>query len=201
MDPAAESQQRLTDEKRALRRLMAARREALDPAERARLSAAMTARLEAMPEMAQPRVVAGYAAIRGEIDAAAVLDAARRRAARVLLPRVNTGVPRLKFHEVAAGAVLLAGPFNLREPDPSWPEVPIEEADVVIVPGLAFDAEGRRVGYGGGYYDRVCERVREAGRGFLVGIAYEIQLVPRCPAGEHDVPVHAVVTDSRVVRP
>ena len=116
--------------------------------------------------------------------------------------------PRLRFHDVDITAallptgdgVLVPGPFGLREPAPSAPEVAVESIDVMLLPGLAFDRAGRRLGYGGGYYDEAAGRLRAAGRGLLVGVAYDFQIVDRCPAGDADVGVDCVVTDGQVVR-
>ena len=191
-----------------------ARRQEVSPAERARLSAAMTARLGALPELVAATksggTVAGFVALpgKGEVDPAAALSAARARGAHVALPRVSAEAPRLRFHDVTDTAALLPGddaalvpgPFGLREPAPSAPEITVENIDVMLLPGLAFDRAGRRLGYGGGYYDEAAGRLRAAGRGFLVGIAYDFQIVDRCPAGEADVGVDCVVTDGQVVR-
>jgi 5-formyltetrahydrofolate cyclo-ligase len=182
---------------------MAERRDVLSPQDRAALSRAASARLLALPELgaAPGRTLSGYAAVRGEIDPSAVLDAARVAGATVTLPRVVSSRPRLRFHRVATGDTLISGRFGLLEPDPEAPEVPVEHLDVVIVPGLAFDAGGRRLGYGGGYYDEVGARVRSAGRGVLVGFGYDFQVVDLCPWGEGDVVLDLLVTDARVMRP
>ena len=73
---------------------------------------------------------------------------------------------------------------------------------MLLVPGLAFDGQGRRLGYGGGYYDETVRRLRGrgTGRGFLVGVGFDFQLIDHCPAGEGDVTIDCVVTDARVVR-
>ena len=198
----------LLEEKRALRHTMLARRQEVSPEERARLSAAMTARLEALPELlaahASGGTVAGFVALpaKGEVDPAAALAASHARGAKVALPRVSPVPPRLRFHEVDPfdEAALAPGPYGLREPVASAPEVDVERIDVMLLPGLAFDRSGRRLGYGGGYYDEAAGKLRAAGRGFLVGLAYDFQLVERCPAGEADVGVDCVVTDRQVVR-
>lgn len=182
---------------------MAERRERLAPGERASLSVAAADRLLALPELAAGpgRTVSGYVAVRGEIDPAGILEAARAAGAVVVLPRVVSERPRLRFHRAEPGAPLRPGPFGLLEPAPDSPEVSLEGIDVVIVPGLAFDAGGRRVGYGGGYYDEAGRRLRAAGRGaILVGLAFDFQIVDRCPSGEGDVALDMVVTDARVLR-
>jgi len=198
----------LLEEKRALRQAMMARRQEVSPAERARLSAAMSARLGTLPEVVAASTsggtVAGFVALpgKGEVDPAAALAAAHARGAHVALPRVSAEAPRLRFHDVdpTDDAALVPGPFGLREPAPSAPELAVENIDVMLLPGLAFDRAGRRLGYGGGYYDEAAGKLRAAGRGFLVGVAYDFQLVERCPAGETDVGVDCVVTDGQVVR-
>jgi len=188
---------------------MAERREKLPAEERARLSAAAAARLIAVPEiaarLAPQRTVSGYVAAHGEMDPAPALAECRMRGAEVVLPRVVDEAPRLRFHRAEGGAdglsvELTSGRFGLLEPPASAPEVALEAIDVVIVPGLAFDSAGRRLGRGGGYYDEAAARLRATGRGLLVGLGYDFQMVDRCPAGEGDVAVDCVVTDQRVVR-
>jgi 5-formyltetrahydrofolate cyclo-ligase len=71
---------------------------------------------------------------------------------------------------------------------------------VILLPGLAFDQEGHRLGYGGGYYDEVGALVRREGKALLVGLGFDFQLVDRCPAADGDVDIDRVVTDARVVR-
>jgi 5-formyltetrahydrofolate cyclo-ligase len=193
----------ISAEKRALRREMAERRASLSTAERRARAQAATARMLALPELASlaGRTVSGYVAVRGELDPAAVLDAARAAGADVALPRVALTTPRLRFHRVDAGAALVPGPSGLLEPDAASPEVPVERIDVMIVPGLAFDADGQRVGFGGGYYDEAGARLRAARtRAVLLGFCYDFQVVARCPTVAADVAVDAVVTERRVLR-
>ena len=195
---------------------MTERRQQVSPQERARASAAVSARLQALPELvaagAPGRTVAGFVALaaRGEIDPAPALAAAHARGACIALPRVSAESPRLRFHDVdvystlpmapARPAALAPGPYGLLEPLPTAPEVEVTDIDLMILPGLAFDRAGNRLGYGGGYYDQAAGRLRAAGRGFLVGVAYDFQLVERCPAGADDVAVDCVVTERELVR-
>ena len=187
---------------------MMARRQAVLPEDRVRMSAAAVARLEALPEMMAVSTaggtVAGYVALatKGELDPAPALAGAHASGARVALPRVSASAPRLRFHAVdpGDGSALGPGAFGLMEPLPSHDEVPVESIDLMILPGLAFDRQGRRLGYGGGYYDEAAGRLRAAGRGFLVGLAYDFQVVDRCPADENDVDIDCLVTDRGVVR-
>jgi 5-formyltetrahydrofolate cyclo-ligase len=188
---------------------MSERRAGLPAAERNARAEAAAQRLLALPELAglAGRTIAAYVAVKGELDPAAALERARARGCKVALPRVSREPPRLRFHEVASGEAVapmsMSGPFGLLEPAAGSPEVAAEDLDVVIVPGLAFDAQGRRLGFGGGYYDGALAlaRGRAAGRPALIGLAYDFQIVEVCPAGDGDVPVDLVVTDVRVLRP
>jgi 5-formyltetrahydrofolate cyclo-ligase len=101
---------------------------------------------------------------------------------------------------MAPGAALVPGSFGISEPEPDAPELPVSAIDVMIVPGLAFDEQARRLGFGGGYYDGALAGARSAGRPMLIGFAYEFQIVGDVPAGPDDMPVDLVVTDARVIR-
>jgi 5-formyltetrahydrofolate cyclo-ligase len=195
----------LREEKRALRRAMAERRDALDPAQRAAMAARAAEVFLDLPEVQAARTVAGFVATRSEIDSAPVLDTLRQRGAAIVLPRVSTGLipPRLRFHLNDPGTELIFGIFGLLEPRADAPEIPAHGIDLFMVPGLAFDLRGARVGYGGGYYDELAAYVRahpDAANARFIGYGFDFQLLDTCPTGEWDVPLDSVVTDDRVVR-
>jgi len=141
---------------------------------------------------------------RGEVDLSEAIAARASSGAQLALPRVFPDPPRLRFFAVTPETPLSPGTYGILEPPTDAPEVSAEELDVLLVPGLAFDLSLRRLGYGGGYYDETARRLRGAalnpGRGFLVGVGFDFQLIPNCPAGEADVAIDCVVTDARVVR-
>jgi len=188
----------LVAEKRALRRSMIDLRGALTPEERADRSRAAATWLATLPELASARTVAGYLATRAELDPAPALAAVERRGGTVVYPRVTDGQPRLRFHWVRSATELRPGAYGILEPPEAAPEVAPGELDVILLPGLAFDPDGHRLGYGGGYYDEVGALVRQ-GRVLLVGVGFDFQLIDRCPAADGDVNIDRVVTDARVV--
>ena len=190
----------LVEEKRVLRRAMSDRRAALPAEERAERSRQAARRLAELPELAGARAVAGFLAKGAEIDPAEALAEVGRRGGTVVYPRVTAGEPRLRFHWVAGPDDLRPGAYGILEPEAACPEVAPQDLDVILLPGLAFDPAGRRLGYGGGYYDEVGGLVRREGRALLVGVAFDFQVVDRCPAGEDDVTIDGVVTETRVVR-
>ncbi len=167
----------LPDERKAALRAGAkgARGRKRGPAARAALE-----RLTSLPELGAARVAAFYQAIGDEVPVEAAAEACRARGARVVYPLV-------------VGAELELAP------DPARPErVRAEEVDVFVVPGLLFDRTGRRLGRGGGHYDRLLARRRTGA--VLVGVAYADRVVDALPEDPWDVRMHAVVSDEFVLR-
>ena len=191
----------LAEEKRALRLAMRDARAALTAEQREALTMLATDRLAALPAVSGigKRAIAGYVAVAGELSPAGVLAYVRDRGGLVAFPRVNDAPPRLRFHTLGEGIRLRPGRFGLSEPPETAPEIQANELAVMIVPGLAFDFAGRRVGFGGGYYDGVIDEAR-AGGATVIGFAYDFQIVDRCPAGPDDRAVDLIVTDARVIQ-
>lgn len=158
-----------------------------------------------LPELAHARTVAAYVSVGSEPGTPALLDALRARDVRVLLPALlpdndldwgpYTG-------EESLAPVRHGGRMTLLEPSGErlGPDA-VTGADVVLLPGLAVDARGMRLGRGGGSYDRVLGRLGRAGaHPALVVLLYDTEVLDRVPAEPHDRPVHAVVTPSGVRR-
>ncbi|MGR3292210.1 MAG: 5-formyltetrahydrofolate cyclo-ligase [Paracoccaceae bacterium] len=134
--------------------------------------------------------ISGYMPIRTEIDtlpALAVLSKTHTIAVPVVL---GSGQP-LEFHRWRPGCPMKAGAFGARIPVAAEPIVP----KVVILPLLAFDARGYRLGYGGGFYDRTLEILRSRGLVLAVGFAYDAQEIDNVPTEATDQPLDAVVTE------
>jgi 5-formyltetrahydrofolate cyclo-ligase len=149
--------------------------------------------------------VAAYLAVKAEIDPASFVDTAGQRGVAIAYPRITTGSPRLRFFQIAGPQNLRTGRYGIPEPDSSCAEVPLADIGVFVVPGLAFHAQGQRLGSGGGYYDEIIARARSAGTmtrsagAVFVGFAFDFQLVDHCPAADQDQPIDCLVTDTRVV--
>lgn len=179
------------------RQVMAERRSRAD---RPGSQAALESRLEALLSTLVFRRLAAYLAMPGEADVDAVLRRHRQSGGALWLPRFNASS---RLYDLAAvcsfEAEVRPGAFGIREPLPTLPAVsPAERcsADVLwLVPGVAFDAAGNRLGHGRGYYDRLLE----GSRGVRIGVAWDWQVLPALPHDAHDVPMDWVVTDIRTI--
>jgi 5-formyltetrahydrofolate cyclo-ligase len=181
--------------KRELRTRMRAVRRVLPRSACELRAASATERLLSLPELQRAQTVLGFHAIHNELDPAALLARASELGKRIVLPRVHDA--GLSLHVYAPGDVLEESGYGTLDPSPDAPLVDPAEVDLVLVPGLAFDARGHRIGYGRAFYDRLLPTLVRA---FSVGIAYDFQVLPELPNEIHDVPVNCVVSDARVLR-
>ncbi|GAA3866684.1 5-formyltetrahydrofolate cyclo-ligase [Streptomyces lacrimifluminis] len=192
-------------DKRTSRRDLLAARGGLTAADVEAAGAALASRALDLPELAHARTVAAYVSVGTEPGTRALLDALHARGVRVLLPVLlpdndldwGTYTGEGSLVEVRHG-----GRTALLEPagDRLGADA-VTDADAVLLPGLAVDGLGLRLGRGGGSYDRVLARLERSGADpALVVLLYDSEVVPRVPAEPHDRPVHAVVTPSGVRR-
>ena len=141
--------------------------------------------LAPMPGM----IVAGYHAHQDEADPALLLKALAGLGARIAFPRVTARDAALDFHLVPGGEFLSPGRHGIHEPLAHWPKV---VPQLLLVPLLAYDDHGYRLGYGGGYYDRTLVKLAGAR---AIGIAYGGQRMETLPHDSHDHPLDAVLTE------
>ena len=190
----------LHEAKLALRRQILERRDVLPAEARGVASAAIAAKIAALPQFTSARTVLLTIAFRSEWSTAALLHAALAATKTVVVPRVDVQARMLELHSITdPERDVVAGPMGIPEPRLDQPRVTRDAIEFVLVPGVAFDLAGHRLGYGGGYYDRLLPMLPpHAAR---VAGAFEIQIVDRVPAAPHDVAVDAIVTESRIVVP
>lgn len=186
--------------KAGLRRAMLARRAALTASDVARASQAVARQLLALPAYGTAREVAAYLPVKNEVDAAIVARQALADGKRLLLPRCRQDAPGLlDLGCVSCLSDVVPGRFGLLEPREELCRPPEAFApDLILVPGLAFDRLGRRLGFGGGYYDRLLA-LPMAANAFSVGLGFDFQLVAALPADPWDRPVAAVITDRQTI--
>jgi 5-formyltetrahydrofolate cyclo-ligase len=188
-------------EKTALRRQLLAARTLLTSDDVQKAAAVLANFALNLPELRRAWTVAAYVSIGSEPGTRALLDALHERDVRVLLP-VLLEDNDLDWAAYEGAERLVRARRGLLEP--SGPRLGVDavlEADTVLLPGLAVDVRGMRLGRGGGSYDRVLARIARAGHDpALVVLLYANEVVERVPEEPHDHPVHAVVTPEVTLR-
>ncbi|MHC1768774.1 MAG: 5-formyltetrahydrofolate cyclo-ligase [Verrucomicrobiia bacterium] len=135
-----------------------------------------------------------YAPRGDELDLTPLIDAAAREGKRIALPRFDVATRLYEACEIDCPiSQLMLGYSGIREPSADCPVVPFGQLDLVLVPGLAFDVRGGRLGRGRAFYDRILANIR----GAKCGVAYEEQVRPSIPLESHDVLIHCLVTPVR----
>lgn len=184
--------------KKELRQQLRERLAALTPAEVQRRSALVCQRLFETDEFRRADVVMIFLSTPHEVDTTAVALDAWSRGKRVLAPRVSWEQRRMLPVEIRSlTSDVQPGEMGLREPVDGVP-VPVADINLLIVPGLGFDEHGGRLGRGRGFYDRFL--AHRDFRGCACALAFEEQVVPLLPVGEHDRRVAMLVTDVKVRR-
>ena len=188
----------LDEEKRKLRRSLARGFVAREPAETRRAEERVAERVAATPEFQAAARVAVYAALPDEPPTRALFEAARGAGKCLLFP-VCRADASLEFAAVDRWEDLRPGRYGVLEPPGAACREELEPGDLALLPGLAFDAAGRRLGRGKGYYDRTFPAGREQVP-VLFGCAFEERILDEVPAGPMDRRVDAVVTERRILR-
>lgn len=182
--------------KRRLRRTVIGRRDALTPREREQRSRAIARTVLDLDEMREASTVHLFASFGSEVDTTPIIENLLETGRRPVLPVVVRERWTMEHAAISSLDDLVPGFKDIPEPRPDCPRVEPREIDLVIVPGVAFGRGCGRMGYGGGFYDRflaACPAPRMA-------IAFSLQVVEEVPCDEHDLPVHAIVTEREVIR-
>jgi 5-formyltetrahydrofolate cyclo-ligase len=181
--------------KKELRAEMVRLRDALPASERQ--AAAQTIADRPFPVSFRPgTIISGFSALKSEINPVPLMRRLADAGAQLALPIVVGRGKSLIFRAWSFGDPFRAGVWGIREPLPEAPEV---DPDILLVPMLAFDRAGHRIGYGAGYYDMSLARLRAAKSVIAVGIAFAAQEIPHVPATPRDARLDLVVTEHEVI--
>ena len=195
----------LREQKAALRRHYTALRASLSPEERAAAEEAIFQTLFAAPLWQKASLICTYLPIRGELNTHPILSQASAEGKAVALPVTVTGASegRMVFRPLMGLELreLKAGRFGIPEPPDTHPDLTLQDfaGALILVPGLAFDDKGFRIGYGGGYYDRLLAELRSASIPVTtVGLAYAVCRPHSLPYEAHDIPLDYIIDERRL---
>ena len=189
----------MTD-KSLLRIELLKKRDAIPPEVRKAKDRLILERLLSLDEIKHAGSLFFFASFRSEVDTFAMVELSLKNGKQIVLPKVDRDRHDLLLYEVKDVEELIPGYMGIPEPSVLADErmVEINSIDVVIIPGAGFDANGNRIGYGGGYYDRLLSSLRHAVP--VIAPAYEEQIVGSVPAEPHDIRINMIVTDRRLIR-
>ncbi len=179
--------------KKEIRKQALVERDNIPPDRRTAMSREIEERLFGLPELRSARVVMFFASFRSEVGTETMIRRALRSGKRVILPKV-AGKELALFEIKDFDADVEKGAWGIPEPRPLVPAM-LDEIDLIIMPGAAFDERGNRLGYGAGYYDKLLP----AFKGITIALAFEAQILSRVPADPHDAPVKKIITEKRVI--
>jgi len=184
--------------KATIRKLFISKRDSLTPIEREKRSALICDRLQQLNEYKKANSYLLYSSFRSEVMTDHLIPKILSEGKRLAFPITDRGAKRLRLCEIKNGLEdLIPSTYGIKEPKPIRDRfLSPEEIDLFLVPGVAFDLSGTRLGFGGGYYDRLLANVPKKR---IWALAYEIQIASDLPCAPNDVKMQKIITESRVI--
>lgn len=176
--------------------LLAKRREML-PSEVETKSAQILANLMASDLLDNAEVVMCYMDFRNEVQTESMIEYLWSLNKTVVLPKVNPHTNQLDLFEISGFRDMIQSKMGISEPADHLPSVHPTDVDLILAPGVAYDMKGFRMGYGGGFYDRLLPQVRPDC--VIIGLAFELQVVDELPIEDYDEPVNGILTETRYI--
>ena len=185
-------------DKAGIRKELLSKRDNIPPDVRMAKNRMVRERMLSLEEFRNAGIIFFFASFRTEVDTTEMIKSALSSGKRVLLPKVDKDSHELLLYEIRDFGELAPGYMGIPEPTFQGRQMSINDADIVIIPGAGFDVSGNRIGYGGGYYDRLLSGLQKHIP--VIAPAYEEQVVDSVPSEPHDIRVQMIVTDRRVIR-
>jgi 5-formyltetrahydrofolate cyclo-ligase len=184
-------------EKQAIRTRVLAARDAMPASTRQSFADAVMASVLSTSQYQQANTVLAYVSFGSELSTMSLLQRVLADGKALVLPRVLKNQKQLQLHRVQALDQLTEGVWGIREPRADAPTIALNDIDFILVPGVAFDLAGFRVGYGGGYYDRLLAAANPATT--RLSAAFECQIVDVVPNEAHDERVDIIITNQQTL--
>jgi len=185
-------------DKAQIRKELLSKRDNIPPVVRGVKNRMVLERMLSLDEFRNAGTIFFFASFRTEVDTTEMIKSSLESGKCALLPKVDKERHELQLYEIRDFGELAPGYMGIPEPPVSENQMSINDADIVIIPGAGFDASGNRIGYGGGYYDRLLSGLQKDIP--VIAPAYEEQVVDSIPSEPHDIRVQMIVTDRRVIR-
>ena len=184
--------------KRALRHATRNKRDAVCTDERRQMSQSIQDKLFEQDEYKNSQAILFYAAFGSEVPTLMMMESSLCKGKTIILPITEMQSNSLVLRKINDLSCLEPNKFGIPEPViASTAEFNIHDIDLVVVPGIVFDEQGWRIGYGGGYYDRFLKNLDSTVP--WISVAFELQVVPKIPSESHDLPVDKIITEKRVI--
>lgn len=166
----------------------------LSPKEVANLSKKITNKIKNLPEFKKAKTVLLYHPIKNEVDPTSLFNSKKI----FTFPRTHAASHRMTLHHITDLNELELDEFNIKSPTKKHLRISRQEIDLIVTPGLAFDKNGHRIGYGKGYFDKLFKSLST--NCVKIALAYDFQIIENVPAEKHDKKVDMIVTESRTLR-
>ena len=191
--------------KKRLREKLLKRRDAIPPDLKSAKESAIEDRLFSLDVFKMARSILMYVSFRSEVDTRNYLNDIIQLGKKLVLPLVDTRHKVLKLYEINSPDELKPGYMGILEPGVlRYRRCSLKDIDLVIIPGTGFDPKGNRLGYGGGYYDRLlsmeARELAEIDHITTVALAFEEQIGEEIPSEPHDIKVDMIITDERIIK-
>ena len=185
-------------DKAGIRKELLSKRDNIPPVVRSVKNKMVLERMLSLEEFRNAGTIFFFASFKTEVDTTEMIKSSLTSGKRVLLPKVDKDRHELLLYEIRDFGELAPGFMGIPEPPVSEKQMNINDADIVIIPGAGFDSSGNRIGYGGGYYDRLLSGLQK--QSLIIAPAFEEQVVDAIPSEPHDIRIQMIVTDRRVIR-
>jgi len=184
--------------KKEVRKEVLSKRSSLKKEEVIQKSLSIKSKLSSLPEYINSQVRMFYISFRNEVETQDMIQESLDNGKRVIIPVVVKGDKNLLLSELKSFDELYTSTYGILEPKEEFLRpVNAQDIDIVIVPGVAFDENGYRIGYGGGYYDRLIKRLPHSCK--TIAIAFEVQVIDSVPHESHDMKVDMIITEDRII--
>lgn len=159
------------------------------------LSLQICKRIEELPLYKKAKNIAFYFAKNKEVSLEYLIGKAFLEGKKVFLPKTWLRDKTLSFHQIFSFSDLKPGPFGLLEPSSENPKLEPKDFEIIFVPGIAFDLKKGRIGYGGGFYDKILKNIPA----FKIGVAFSFQIFEELPLEKHDQRVDLIITENGII--